>query len=375
MRKIKCYFLGLMAMFIFSTAFAEDSINIAAIYALTGAAVTGKATNSNATSLQGVRYAVEEVNKQGGILGKQIKLLVLDNLSTPIGSAIAAERAVKAGVTAIVGSTWSSHSIAIAKVAQPQGIPMISNMSTNPEVTKIGNYIFRTSFTDNFQGKIMAQLARKNLNAGTAVIFTDLTSDFSLMLAAIFRENFEKSGGKIVTEVKYKYKQVIFEREILQAQKANADVWFLSGHNESGYIVKQAQDTGITSVFLGGDGWDAPNFLSKGGSELKRGYYCTHWSEFIDSELSRSFVKKYKHLNNFGVGTALGYDAFMVLADAIRRAGSTDRNKIRDALANTRAFKGVTGTITFDAIGDPVKSAVIMEIKNGKPHYLSSLEP
>ncbi|MDM8556425.1 ABC transporter substrate-binding protein [Desulfococcaceae bacterium HSG7] len=110
MRKIKCYFLGLMAMFIFSTAFAEDSINIAAIYALTGAAVTGKATNSNATSLQGVRYAVEEVNKQGGILGKQIKLLVLDNLSTPIGSAIAAEHAVKAGVTAIVGSTWSSHS-------------------------------------------------------------------------------------------------------------------------------------------------------------------------------------------------------------------------------------------------------------------------
>ncbi len=252
---------------------------------------------------------------------------------------------------------------------------MISNMSTNPEVTKIGNYIFRASFTDDFQGKIMARLARKNLNAATAVIFTDLTSDFSLMLAAIFRENFEKSGGKVVTEVKYKHKQVIFEREILQAQKANADVWFFSGHNESGYIVKQAQDAGITSVFLGGDGWDAPNFLSKGGSELKRGYYCTHWSEFKDSELSRSFVKKYKHLKNFGVGTALGYDAVMVLADAIKRAGSTDRDKIRDALANTRSFKGVTGTITFDAIGNPVKSAVIMEIKNGKPHYLSSLEP
>ncbi len=128
-------------------------------------------------------------------------------------------------------------------------------------------------------------------------------------------------------------------------------------------------------MFLGGDGWGAPNFLSKGGEDLKRGYYCTHWSEFIDSELSRSFVKKYKHLKNFGVGAALGYDAFMVLADAIKRAGSTDRGKIRDALAKTHSFKGVTGTITFDAIGNPVKSAVIMEIENGKPHYLRSLEP
>jgi len=375
MKKITCYFLSLMAMFVFSTAYAEDTIEIAAIYALTGEAVTGELTNSNATSLQGVRCAVEEINKKGGILGKQIKLLVLDNLSTPIGSAIAAERAVKAGVTAIVGSTWSSHSIAIAKVAQPKGIPMISNMSTNPEVTKIGNYIFRASFTDDFQGKIMARFARTNLKAGTAVIFTDLTSNFSLMLSAIFRENFEKSGGKVVDEVQYKHNRTIFAREILQAQKMNADVWFLSGHNQSGYIVKQAQDAGISSVFLGGDGWGAPNFLSKGGSELKRGYYCTHWSEFIDSELSLSFVKKYKHLKDFGVGAALGYDAFMVLADAIKRAGSTDRGKIRDALAKTHSFHGVTGTITFDAIGNPVKSAVIMEIKNGKPHYLKSLEP
>ncbi len=240
MNKITCYFLSLMAMFVFSTAYAEDTIEIAAIYALTGAAVSGELTNSNATSLQGVRYAAEEINKKGGILGKKIKLLVLDNISTPIGSAIAAEHAVKAGVTAIVGSTWSSHSIAIAKVAQPNGIPMISNMSTNPEVTKIGNYIFRTSFTDDFQGKIMARFARKNLKADTAVIFTDLTSDFSLMLSAIFLENFEKSGGKVVTEVQYKHKRTIFAREILQAQKANADVWFLSGHNESGSIVEQA---------------------------------------------------------------------------------------------------------------------------------------
>ncbi|MDM8542533.1 ABC transporter substrate-binding protein [Desulfococcaceae bacterium HSG9] len=370
MKKIQFCFLGMMAWLVFSTAFAEDTIEIAAIYALTGAAA-----NSNAISLQGVRYATEEINKQGGILGKQIKLLVLDNNSTPIGSSIATENAAKAGVVAIVGATWSSHCIAMARVAQPKGIPMISNFATNPEVTKIGNYIFRVSFTDDFQGKIMARFARKNLNAGTAVIFTDLTSDFSLMLTAIFRENFEKSGGKVLSEAQYKHKQVIFEREIRQAQKVNADVWFLSGHNEGGYIIKQAQDTGISTVFLGGDGWSASNFLSKGGSELKRGYYCTHWSEFTDSDLSRAFVKKYKHLKNFGVGTALGYDAFMVLADAIRRAGSTDREKIRDALANTRSFEGITGTITFDAIGNPVKSAVIMEITNGKPHYLKTLEP
>ncbi|MCP4351461.1 MAG: ABC transporter substrate-binding protein [Desulfobacterales bacterium] len=370
MNRIRFYIFFVIMTFAFSTAFAEDTINIAAIYAL-----TGPAAEANASSLIGVRIGAEEINKQGGIIGKKINLLVFDNLSTPIGSNVAAEKAAEAEVAAIVGADWSSHSIATARVAQSGRIPMISNISTNPEVTKIGNYIFRVCFTDDFQGSIMARFAHRDLNAATAVVFTDLTSDYSLKLSEIFQKNFEQLGGKVVAEAQYKHKQKKFDKQIKIAEGADSDVLFISGHVESGLIVKQAQDAGISSVPLGGDGWDAPLLLSKGGSELKRGYYCTHWLESADSEISRSFVRKYNNIGNFDVGTALAYDAVMVLADAITRAGSTDRDKIRDALADTRSFKGVTGTISFDANGDPVKSAVIMEISNGKPRYFKTVEP
>ncbi|MCP4111509.1 MAG: ABC transporter substrate-binding protein [Desulfobacteraceae bacterium] len=370
MNRIRFFVFFVIMTFAFSTAFAEDTINIAVIYAL-----TGPAAEDNTPSLLGVRIGAEEINKQGGIIGKKINLLMFDNLSTPIGSDIAAEKAAESGVTAILGASWSSHSIAIARVAQSGQIPMISNVSTNPKVTKIGNYIFRVCFTDDFQGSVMARFARKDLNAATAVIFTDLTSDFSLKLSEIFRKDFEHSGGKVVTEVRYKHKQKNFDRQIQQAEKAGSDVLFLSGHDETGLIVRQARDLGISSVPLSGDGWSSPSFMLKGGSELKQGYYCTHWSESADSEISRSFVRKYNNIENFDVGTALAYDAVMVLADAITCAGSTDRDKIRDALANTHSFKGVTGTISLDANGDPVKNAVIMEISNGKPHYFKTVEP
>ncbi|RLC14522.1 MAG: ethanolamine utilization protein EutJ [Deltaproteobacteria bacterium] len=360
-----------MMIFSHSTVFAEDTISIAAIYAL-----TGRAAEANTSSLRGIHFGVEDINRQGGVLGKKINLLVIDNHSTPIGSAIAAEQAADAGVPAIVGAQWSSHSLAIAKIAQARGIPMVSNISTHPDVTKVGDHIFRVCFTDDFQGSVMARFAHQNLNAGTAVIFTQLTSDYSLKLSDIFRKKFEELGGKIVGEQDYKGGQTIFEKHIRQTRALNPDVLFLSGHDESGFIIRQAQDAGITSVPLGGDGWTPQSFFSKGGSELKRGYYCTHWSEFTDSEKSQAFVKKYKHIEGFNVvPTVLGYDAVMVLADAITRAGLADRAKIREALANTRSFEGVTGTISFDANGDPVKSAVIMEIKNGKQHYFNTLKP
>ncbi|OQY59113.1 MAG: hypothetical protein B6245_08400 [Desulfobacteraceae bacterium 4572_88] len=343
MNKIGFYLICLMMTLSHSMVFAEDTINIAAIYAL-----SGRAAEANTSSLRGLRFGVEDINRQGGVLGKKIDLLVIDNHSTPIGSNIAAKRAADAGVPAILGAQWSSHSLAIAKVAQTHGIPMISNISTHPDVTKVGDHIFRVCFTDDFQGSVMARFARQYLKAGTAVIFTQITSDYSLKLSDIFRKKFGELGGKIVGEQDYKGGQTIFEKHIRQTAKLNPDVLFLSGHDESGFIIRQAQDAGITSVPLGGDGWTPQSFLSKGGSELKRGYYCTHWSEFKDSEISRAFVKKYKHIEGFNVvPTVLGYDAIMLLADAIRRADSADSGKIREALASTRSFEGVTGTISF----------------------------
>jgi len=173
----------------------------------------------------------------------------------------------------------------------------------------------------------------------------------------------------------YKHKWEKYDDQITIAENASADVLFTSGHNESGLIVKLAQDAGVRSIPIGGDGWENPLFLEKGGTELRLGYYCSHWSDLADSGPSLAFVERYRHSDKFGVGSALGYDAVMVLADALRRAGSDERMKIRDALANTRSFPGVTGEITFDANGDPLKSAVIMTIENGKRRYLKTLGP
>jgi len=363
----------LFFLFIFlsmTTAYGTETIDIAAIYALTGAAAEG-----NTFTLQGIRYAYDEINEQGGILGRKINLLVFDNQSTPIGSTVAAKRAVEAGVVGIVGSDWSSHSIAVAKVAQSRGTPMISSYSTNPEVTKIGDYIFRICFTDDFQGQVAAKFARQDLNATTAVIFVDVTSDYSLKLSEIFRKNYEKLGGRVVLELEYKLKQQLFDEEVKKVIKANADVVFIPGHDESGLIAKQAQNAGASSIFLGGDGWGTPVFFRKGGAELKHGYYSTHWSVHLDTDRSRSFVEKYVHSEISAENIALGYDAMMLMANAIARSGSVDRNKIKDAIANTRSFEGVTGIINFNDYGDPIKSAVFMEIRNGRPYYLKVMEP
>jgi branched-chain amino acid transport system substrate-binding protein len=350
---------------------AEEAIDIAAIYAL-----TGPAAEANAYALRGVGYAVDEVNKQDGVSGKKINLFMLDNQSTPIGSTLAAKQAAAAKVVAIVGPDWSSHSLAVARVAQDAGIPMISSLSTNPDVTKIGDYIFRICFTDDFQGKVIARFARYDLKASTAVIFVDVTSDYSLKLSEIFRQDFEQLGGRVLLELEYKLKQLQFGEEIEKAAKAAADLIFIPGHDESGLIAKKLQDAGTSSIFMGGDGWSTAVFLKKGGSELKRGYYSTHWSAHLDTEQSRAFVKKYKiDSKDPDDNVALGYDAMMLLADAIKRAGTVDRKRIRDAIADTQSFKGVTGAIRFNENGDPIKSAVLMEIINGQPHYLKTLKP
>ncbi len=354
-----------------TTAYAEEeTIDIAAIYALTGVAA-----QANTSTLQGIRYAVKEINAQGGILGKPIRLLIFDNFSTPIGSNFAAKQAVLAHVSAIVGASWSSHSLAIAKVAQEEGIPMITSYSTHPGVTKYGNYIFRVCFTDDFQGKVMAGFARNDLGAETAMIFTDLTSDYSLKLSEIFRRHFTTSGGKVVSEIEYKLTQYSFEEESRKASDREADVLFLSGHDESGILIKCLQEAGVSGVPIGGDGWDQESFLTKGGHVLRLGYHCSHWSREMAPASSRQFAKHYGDSPNFDAGMALGYDAIMVLADAIARAGSTERHTIRTALAETHGFEGVTGTITFDAQGDPLKPAVIMKIENGVRSYLKTFTP
>ncbi len=349
----------------------EKIIKIAAIYSL-----TGKAAESNKFSLKGVENAVNELNESGGIDGKKIKLYIIDNKSSPIGSKIAAEKAAEKNVSAIIGSDWSSHSIAVAKIAQIHKIPMISNISTNPEVTKIGNYIFRVCFTDDFQGKVMAKFAIRDLKASKAVIFTNITSDYSMGLSREFQKNFKLSGGKILFTALYKLELKNYAVIISKTKKLKPDVIFFSGHDESGFLAEKAQEAGIKAIFLGGDGWDSNSFSERGGKYIKHGFFCTHWSEESKNPASLAFVKKYRKTGDINPDSALSHDAVFLLADAIKRVHSVDRKKIRTALEKTKTFQGVTGEISFDKNRNPVnKNAVINKISDGKIKFFKIVKP
>jgi branched-chain amino acid transport system substrate-binding protein len=222
---------------------ATETIKIAAIFAKTG--IAGK---DNAPNFEGVSLAVEEINGQGGLLGRQLEVIELDNSSNSIGSKQAALKAVELDVVAVIGAAWSSHSLAIAPVLQQKQIPMISPISTNPKVTLIGNFIFRVCFTDPFQGKVMAQFAYRDLKARTAIVLTNVNSDYSIGLAEFFQKSFTQSGGKVLWEGDYKEKAIDFSTTLEKVRLLQPNVVFVPGYiQDSGLIIKQAKKMEIRS--------------------------------------------------------------------------------------------------------------------------------
>lgn len=350
---------------------AAEPIKIASIFAFSGPAVP-----SNRHVVNGVRFGVAEVNRRGGVLGRPIELIEIDNGSTPIGSKVAADKAAAAGVSAIIGAAWSSHSLAIARVAQAREIPMISPNSTHADLTRVGDFIFRTCFTDPFQGRVLARFARESLRAARAVIFVNIASDYSMGLAKAFQVEFVRLGGAVLLEIPYILQQESFAREAVQATAQPFDVLFIPGHDdESAAILKATREAGLQTTALGPDGWNTENFFQRVRSYVDLAYFSTNWTEESPGRLSQAFVATYKQEGQSLSDESLGYDSVLLLADAVRRAGGTDRRRIRTALATTRDFPGVTGAISFDATGDPVKPAVIMEIKNGACHVYSTVMP
>jgi branched-chain amino acid transport system substrate-binding protein len=309
------------------------------------------------------------------VLGRKLELLELDDLSTPIGSKHAAERAVKEGVTAILGAAWSSQTLAMAPIAQAHRIPLISNISTNDQLARAGDCIFRMCFSDSFQGQVMAQFARGALHARTAVTVSDVTSDYSTGLAREFDINFQVAGGSVLWSLSYRLNQASFTELAAQVKALHPDVVFIPGYWESAVIIKEILAQGCTAIPLGGDGWGTALFYSRGGNDIPKAYFSTHWSEELDSPKSRAFVKKYKSgPREMDPQEALAYDAVYLLADAIRRAGSSDREKVRRAIAATRDFNGVTGRISFHEPREQ-RNAVIMVINAGVAHYHKSVQP
>jgi branched-chain amino acid transport system substrate-binding protein len=252
---------------------------------------------------------------------------------------------------------------------------MISPASTNPKVTDVGDYVFRICFIDPFQGTVLAKFA---LNKGwkRAAILTDVKQDYSVGLTQFFKEYFVKNGGTIVAEQNYSTDDSDFNAQLTGIKSANPDCILASGYyTEAGLIAKQARQLGINAPLLGGDGWDSPSLVKVGGAAMEGNFFSNHYSNEDKSEVVQSFLKKFKNPEDADAMAALGYDSAMILIEAIKRAETTDGPKLREAIAATKDYAGVTGKITLDEKRNANKPAVILTIKDGKFKFMESVAP
>lgn len=354
---------------------AGDVIKIGVFEPFTGAAASG-----GELTFEGIELAFAEVPE---ILGKKIELVKVDNKSDQVEASNAAQRLVdKDKVNAVIGSYGSSNSMAGGPVFQEAKVPAVGCSPTNPMVTKGNPFYFRVCFIDPFQGSVMANFAINELGAKTAATVKDISSDYSVGLVKNFVDAFKEANGEdsIVSEASYKTGDQDFTSQLNNVKQANPDVIFCPGnYGECALMIKQARDLGIEAPMLGGDTWESPDFIKIGGENInKEVYFSSHFtSEKPLNDVSEAFLKTYK--DKFGKDAnafaALGYDAYMVVIDAIKRADSADPQAIRDALAETQEFIGATGTISLDAEGDAVKSAVINQVKDDAFVYLQTIEP
>jgi len=344
------------------------------------ASLTGKESAFGVSSDNGTQIAVDELNAAGGVLGKKIQLLTEDTRSKAGESQTVVEKLVSRDkVVAVLGEVASGRSSEAAPVCQGAGVPMISPSSTNPDVTKKGgDYIFRVCFIDPFQGTVMANFATKTLKAKRVAIFTDATSDYSKGLAKYFKQQYLSNGGEIVTELDFNGGDADFKSQLTTIKGAGPDAVFVPAYyTDVALICIQAKQLGLNVPFFGGDGWESDKLIELGKEAVEGNYFSTHYHPDVASAKSQAFVKAYKQ--RFGSSpdamAALGYDSMMILADAIKRAGSTEGKSLKTALAATKGFDGVTGITTIDAERNASKAAVILQVANGKFKYLETINP
>ena len=351
-----------------------QKIEIGFFGALTGPQATFALSGKN-----GARLAIDQLNAAGGVLGQKLDLLIEDDHNDPSEAASAVSKLItRDHVVALIGENASSRSLAAAPIAQNYQVPMVSPSSTNVEVTKKGDYIFRVCFLDSFQGKAVATFAWQTLQAKTAALLVDAKSDYSVGLADSFRRAFTALGGRIVEELKYAEGDSDFSAQLTALQASPPDAIMIPGYyTDAGLIARQARGLGIRSALLGADGWDSPKLAEIGGAAVEGAHFSNHYSVDDPSPAAKAFVEDYRKA--FGSQpdsiAALSYDAARLVADAIRRAGSTEGKRVRDALASTADFAGVTGTITMDEDRNPVKPAVILKVEGGKFRYAATIPP
>jgi branched-chain amino acid transport system substrate-binding protein len=354
------------------TVRSEQAIVLGEIGSLTGSEASfGTATRD------GIELAIRQANAAGGVKGRQIVVKVYDDQGkAEEAAAIMTKLITQDKVVAVLGEVSSSRSIAAAPIAQERRIPMISPSATNPKVTEIGDYIFRACFIDPFQGQVMAAFATRRMHAKTAAILRDNKSDYSLGLATFFTESFAAAGGKIVKDEMYASGDVHFKSQLTTIRAANPDVLFIPGYyTEAGLIARQARELGLQMPILGGDGWDSPKLLEIGGRFVENTYFANNYSEELP-EVQR-FINEFRaafHYPPDGLAS-LGYEAALLVIDALKRAKDDSPQALRDALAATKALPGVTGPITIDAQRNAQKALVIIQVKDGKFRYLETIQP
>jgi branched-chain amino acid transport system substrate-binding protein len=342
--------------------------------------LSGPTLNFGQSAKNGMLLAVNQINQAGGINGRQIDVVIEDDQGSPERAAELTGKLISQDhVVAIIAGGTSGNSRAAAPKAQAAHVPMISPSSTDPAVTQVGDYIFRACFADAFQGQVMARFATQTLKAKKAAILFDFNSPYGLGLTEYFELSFAKLGGQIVAKQSYTQGDLDFKGQLSTIQANDPDVIYIPGYyGDVALIAKQARAAGLKQPLLGGDGWDAPELWQLSGDALNVSHITTHYSVDDPSPAIQTFVHEYKQ--RYGnlipdAHAALAYDATRVLVGAIERAGSIESPKIRNAMAATKNFPGVTGVISIDGDRNAIKPAVVLKLEDGQNIYQETIQP
>jgi branched-chain amino acid transport system substrate-binding protein len=344
-------------------------------------ALTGPEAHFGLETRNGVQLAIEETNAAGGVQGRMLAQRAYDSQSRPEEAANAMTRLVtQDGVLFVVGENASSNTLAMAPAAAQSQVPLISPSSTNPRVTTEGGpYVFRVCFTDTFQGRLLAQYARLTLKLARLAVLVDQKSDYSVGLSRVFEARFRELGGTVVSEESYAKGDTDFRGQLTRIKSAKPDALFIPGYySDVGPLARQARELGMRIPLLGGDGWDSGEALGElGGAAVEGSLYSTHFAPDNPGASVQQFLGRYKarfgHLPD-ALG-ALGYDAARVGIEALQRSGGVGGAALREQIARTRDFEGVTGRITLGPDRNAVKPAVIVKLVHGAPQFTAELSP
>ncbi|HEX5657499.1 MAG TPA: ABC transporter substrate-binding protein [Polyangiales bacterium] len=341
--------------------------------------MTGSMATFGESSARGAQIAVDEANAKGGLLGRPIELVVLDDQgrSEEVGNAVSRLIDVN-GAAAIMGEVASTLSLVAGRICQRRKVPMVSPSSTNTKVTQVGDYVFRACFLDPFQGYAMAKFARENLKLSKVAILKDVRNDYSVGLSKAFYEAFIKLGGQIVAQESYSAGDTEFSAQLTKVKALEPEGLYVPGYyTEVGGIARQARRLGIKGPLMGGDGWESPELRNIGGADIVGSYYSNHFASDAPSDRAQSFIKIWR--DKYGTAApalgALGYDGTLMIIDAIRRANSTEPTKLRDALAATKDLDAVSGKVTLDPNRNPVKPAVVVRVTDDGEVFEAEIPP